>query len=671
MSDPPSTGVQSRIAGRYAVDLGRPLAAAGGRQPAFAAIDVLAPADAGPPRLMALAVASALPPRTAALQELSAAPFDGLVCPLAHGVFAPPDGTAGYYVVCPVPPGPPVGAALRPWAEPALVQLVLRPVARVLDRLAQRRLTHRGIRLDNVFQPAAGQPVVLGPAWAAPPAAFQPAVAEPVYAAMCPPPGRGDGSIADDVYALGVLLLSLALGRPLLAGLADTAVIDIKLAKGSFEALAGAERVPPLIADLVRGMLAEDPEHRPPPAMLLDPQAARARRVAARPPRLAQRALSVARREVWECRTLAYAMAEDPAGAARLLHAGLADNWLRRGLGDAAIAVRIEDVVRESMARRVAAPGLAGGEEKQADMTMVACAIAVLDPLAPLCWNGLALWPDAIGAVLASADSDGLTRIEAMVETEAVSAWAAVRHTRCDETAIRLEARRLRGLLRQRGAAGGVRRLTYGLNPLLPCASPLLAGRIVVHPSGLLPALEQVAAAEGVRAGTGQHPIDAEIAVFLAARVERPMDAELSAAVAEGADGGLWRLRVLAWLQGRYQPGPVPALAAWAATCAAPALAVWRNRTRREALRARIDALAQEGHLAAMLALLDDPAGRQADAAGAEQARATRAALETAIEALSNAGPARADLAARLGQEIAAALSLGALVVSLGLAVLR
>ncbi|MBS0560943.1 MAG: hypothetical protein JSR21_12885 [Proteobacteria bacterium] len=663
MPDPsaPSAAAPALIGGRYAVDPARSLAAGGGGQPAFAAIDTQAPPEPGSPRLMALAVAPALPPRAAALQELCAAPFDGLICPLAHGVFAPAGGPPGTYVVCPAPPGPPVGAALRPWPEAALIQGVLRPVARVLDRLAQRRLTHRAIRLDNVFQPAPGQPVVLGAAWAAPPAALQPAVAEPIYAAMCPPAGRGDGSIADDVYALGVLLLALALGRPLLPGLSDAAVIDAKLAKGSFDALAGAERVPPLIADLARGMLAEDPEHRPPPAMLLDPHAARARRVAARPQRLAHRVLMIGGREVWECRTLAFAMAQDTAGAARLLHAGLADQWLRRGLGDAALASQVEDVVRESLARRSAAPGA----DKPADMTMVACAIAALDPLAPLCWNGLVLWPDATGAMLAGADADTVVRIEAMIETEAASAWAAVRHTRCDETAIRLEARRQRGLLRQRGAAGGIRRLAYGLNPLLPCASLLLAGQIVVHPSALLPALESVAAAG---ADPARRPLDAEIAAFLAARVERPMDAELSAAVAEGADGGLRQLRILAWLQGRYQPGPVPALAGWIAASAGPALAAWRSRARREALRTRIGALAQEGHLAAMLALLDDPAGRQADAAAAEQARASRAALEAAVQALGNAGSTRADLAARLGQEIAAALSLGALVVSLGLA---
>ena len=140
---------------------------------------------------------------------------------------------------------------------------MLRPAAHVLEHLQARGMTHRGIRLDNVFQSAPGQPVVLGSAWAAPPAMAQPALFEPPYSAMCLPAGRGDGSIADDVYALGVLLLCLALGRAPLAQLDDAAILRRKLELGTYAALAGDERLPPIIGDLVRGMLAEDPEHRP------------------------------------------------------------------------------------------------------------------------------------------------------------------------------------------------------------------------------------------------------------------------------------------------------------------------------------------------------------------------------------------------------------------------
>ena len=61
------------------------------------------------------------------------------------------------------------------------------------------------------------------------------------------------------------------LGRVPLRQLGDRAIIRRKLEFGTYAALAGDERLPPIIGDLVRGMLAEDPEHPPTPAMLLDP----------------------------------------------------------------------------------------------------------------------------------------------------------------------------------------------------------------------------------------------------------------------------------------------------------------------------------------------------------------------------------------------------------------
>ena len=130
--------------------------------------------------------------------------------------------------------GPEPAGSLHAWPEAELMANVLRPAAHVLEQLQARGVTHRGIRLDNVFQSHRGEPVVLGSAWAAPPAMAQPALFEPPYSAMCLRAGAGDGSIADDVYALGVLLLCLALGRAPLAQLDEASVVRRKLEQGSF-----------------------------------------------------------------------------------------------------------------------------------------------------------------------------------------------------------------------------------------------------------------------------------------------------------------------------------------------------------------------------------------------------------------------------------------------------
>src|SRR5581483_1867839 len=83
--------------------------------------------------------------------------------------------------------------------------------------------------------------------------------------------------------------------------------------------------------------------------LLLDPGVARSRRVAARPPHRAQRALPIGNVVAWDSRTLAYAMTVEADQGIAALRSGAVLQWVRRGLGDAAIAARLEDVVRARM----------------------------------------------------------------------------------------------------------------------------------------------------------------------------------------------------------------------------------------------------------------------------------------------------------------------------------
>jgi hypothetical protein len=651
------------IGGQYAVDLARRMDWAGGGVPAFAATD----RATGSAAFMALQATPRFPPRAGALKALSG-PIEGLLTPLAHGPGPGPAGEATYYVICPAPSGPPLAGSHDPWPEHALLEQVLRPATLALEQLQRDGVTHRAIRPDNMFH-RPGQPVELGAAWAAPPALLQPALFEPPYVAMCLPSGRGEGTIADDVYALGVLLIVLALGRLPLAGQPDPAIIRRKLALGSFAALAGEERLPSTIADLARGMLAEDPEHRPPPSLLLNPVAARSRRVAARPAHRSQRPLLVGDIAAWDARTLAYAMAVAPEHGVQALRSGALLQWLRRSLGDGALVVRVEDAVRHRLAAGAA-------DEERGAAAIVLCVIALLDPLAPLAWRGLVLWPDGIGTAMAeaqAADSSGLSVLLEMVRIEAAGSWASARPDRCDAAQLRATARSQRAWILGRGTSGWAR-LAYALNPLVPCASPLLAGRWVARLPDLPAALEAVAATVDRKLAG---PFDGPIADFVAARSERHLDLQDTADPREAAAGGTFggsfglpQLRLLVQLQTRYHPGPLPVLAAWVADCASPMIAAWASRSRRAAIEARLQELAPAGSLAPMLAVIDDPDGRGADAGAAQVAAAELARIDAELAGITDGGPARDEAAVKFGQEIAAGVGLTALATVLAIAAL-
>jgi hypothetical protein len=474
---------------------------------------------------------------------------------------------------------------------------------------------------------------------------------------MCHPGARGDGSIADDVYALGVLLLIMALGRLPLAGMDEAAILCRKLELGSHAALIGEERLPPVIGDLVRGMLAEDPEHRPTPVLLLDPAAARSRRVAARPPRRAQRALTVAGVAAWDARTLAYAIALEPEPGLAAVRGGAVVQWLRRGLGDALLAVRFEELIRHRGAE-------AAGEEPASDGLVLMRAVAMLDPLAPLCWRGIALWPEGIGPALAVArreEQSFAARLQDLVATEAFGAWGQMRAERCDVALLRVDARQHRAWLETRGPAGGLARLAYMLNPLLPCGSKLVADRWVGRLADLPPALEAAA-----RRTARSNPIDNHIAAFVAAHADRRLDNETNALTeGDGKSIGFAELRLLAQLQVRFFPHPLPALAAWVAADAAPLIEDWHNRGRRKELSERLADLAQAGMLTPMLALLEDPPGHLADAQAARLAAAELQQIDIELQLIATRGDERGHAAERIGQEFAAGVGLAALAAAL------
>ncbi len=613
-----------------------------------------------PAELMAVLVDAGHQPRSNAIVSLSQNPVLGLLNPIGAGN----QNTTGQkqsYVICTAPPGPSLQAQLRQgdakgkiaagrMSDLEIIETVLRPVAHALDGLASRNLTHRAIRPDNIFSTGRDQPCVLGAAWAGPPGASQPKLYDPPYLAQCHAFGRGQGSMGDDIYALGVTMLVLAIGETQLLAIADDVMIRRKLHQGSFSALVEEAKLPPALSDLLRGMLAEDPEHRPPPLLLTDPSAARARRVAARPPRRGQRPIELGGQEVWNVRSLAHLMTSHPEAGINALKTGAIDRWLRRMLGDSALAQRLDQVT--------AARDYDGAEGPHADLINLARATAVLDPLAPFHWRGTCFWPDALGALIGNSIAKGErgAEIEELLGAEAITAWAAAKPETGDQHDLRTEARNIRVWLNSKGLGSGLIRVLYGLNPTLPCQSKLLGGAQPSRLSELLASLDAHAAGPENRAGT---PADRHLISFIAARSEHRLDTELNGlATAATTELPMALLRLYASLHMISLAAPLPHLGAWMAGLCVDQINGWRGAAQRGLLASRMKQCAEEGSLRAMYDLLADRSGRAADRAGAERAWQELLVIDGQLGAIDAGGAVRATRARAVADDIIGAIGI-------------
>jgi hypothetical protein len=644
----------SPIATHYRIDPVRPAPVIGGGMPCFAVTDRR---DASLD-LMAVMTRKELPARPRMTLARGATGVPHAVMPVEYGPGRDPAGTAGWFVVFEALPGPAVGLGITQWREQELIGLVLQPAASALQVLAARGLTHRSINPDNLFRAGAGAPVTLGPFWAWPPASLQPSVFEPPYMARCVPTGRGDGVIADDVYALGVTLLALLLGRVPMAGMSDLAILRRKVEVGSYAALTEGGALTPMIADLLKGMLAEDPDHRPPPAMLLRPELARSRRVAARPPRRALQKLTVGGDDVWTARELAQALGAHPEPAYALLKNGQVERWLRRHLGDPQLGMQVEEVIRHA--------GETGEDDVLERPLLVMRAAVAVDPRAPLFWRGFAVQPDGIGPALVGAAPELSAALQEIVLAQAAGLFLAANRRRSEDAAPIEDERAWRSWLTAPGPAGGLNRLLYGMNPMLACGSPLLAGQPVVRVADLLPGLEAASAG----ADRTKPPIDPHIAAFLVARLDASLGGELAAVKSfGGAEDRMAVLRLYGQLQTRLHPDKLPGLAAWLVTAGFATVTDLRHQPTRAALQKGMEEAASAGQINTILRLAENPAARLADAQGAAAAAARVKQLQAALRDIESGAKDRSGAASALGQEIVAGLgALAGLGVALNLA---
>ena len=532
----------------------------------------------------------------------------------------PGDGRDHYVVVLRRPQGPRLVSADSPdvprLREDELLRSVLPQFVAVLLELQTRQIGHRGIRPDNIFYLDEDRKgIMVGECVSEPPALSQPVLFETIPSAMAMATGRGAGGPAEDVYALGVLLVLLLNGGDPCGRMSDEEVVASKILHGTFGTLVRKARIPLGIMEPLRGMLSDDPAKRW-TADDLQQWLSNRRQVLKShtlPPKV-PRPFEFMGVEYWHLETLADAMSRNWNAALEPVSDGRLMAWIKKCYGNNSAKADFIENIEQMMY----------GARKSPIMLEVQLAsfLMAFDPRAPIRFRSLAVQPEALGRALAFGCPDAATQDEfqALLAANLPLTWIRCQPVvRPEFVPFKRAMETLRTLLERSEWGCGLDRCLYELNDSLPCRSPLLERFLVSSIDQLLPALETLAAEEPYE----RLPMDRDIAAFSVSHIkEVPKKALLELSEPEDSpQHRLGILRVLATVQKMTGTGGHRALGRWVLRSLSPAITEFHHRPYRQKLAERLQQLADQGALSHMLVLLDHGEARKRDDEGFKRAR--------------------------------------------------
>ncbi|NBR69157.1 MAG: hypothetical protein EBT69_03110, partial [Verrucomicrobia bacterium] len=354
----------------------------------------------------------------------------------------------------------------------------IKPLGQAICYLHKMGLFHGSIRADNIFL-ADGNNVTLGDCLSAPCAYRQPVQYETLQRGLAPDIARGPGTPGDDLYAFGVAILAAMTGDIPLRGLSDEAIVQMKTERGSYAALAGERRFTQGISELLHGLLNDDPHSRwnndDFDHWLLG------RRLTPRPAAISKKAnrpFRFAGQDYLQVRQLLNAMTNDTKLAAAHISNQDLTRWMSH-FSDEKIIKNLENAINSTRQQRF------GSDEER----LVSNVQMALDPLAPIRYRGISVFPGALPALLAHMilTEAPLTVFAEMLVNKLPSLWLDNQSDKPSDVIVAVQlCEKATSMLQNKMLGFGIERFLYDSNPSLPCFNPQLRERYVLNPKQLL-----------------------------------------------------------------------------------------------------------------------------------------------------------------------------------------
>jgi hypothetical protein len=609
--------------------------------------------------LFALIATPGLPTRMDVLQKLNNESHFGLMTAVAWDTaFWPPINQQTTIIIYERPLGGSVALAIEKGEfkanEYEIQDTFIEPIYKAIKDMDLKEVNHREVRVENLFfMDKDRTEVVLGDCVTCPPAFDQPLIYEPIERGMASPGGRGSGSLSDDLYAMGVTIVSLILGKNIIEHKTADALFKEKIEQGSYSALCGKRKIPVTVIEPLRGVLSDDPGDRwGIEEMNLWMAGKRQTPMQRKPAKKTETPYIFMDVEYRNVKSLAHSFTQNVKEAAAAIKDEELEIWLRRSMEEGDLADTINAIS--------AAATLNESSFKGKDNYVVTKSSILMDPEGPIRYKGFSFMPEGYGPALAV---ELLRRNSMQTAAEVINygipeIWYTAHSDKIrDEASIEYQSvfARLKTILQIEGPGFGIERCLYDLNNSLACQSPLIAELGVINIEDLLPSLDDVAD----RTDKKLRPLDRHVTAFIAARFKERIEPHLRA-LAEPKDSSfmIGLLSLLAYLQWKLKAEPVYALTSWIGSLLGPAINTYFSRSTRHDIEQEMPRVVRQGSLPELFDLIDNAEKRRQDMFKYDEARFEYSTAEDEIQEIEAGELSSPEAAQEVGQKYAAMTSI-------------